>query len=585
MNKIRGKIVGNSATTPMKVADWNQNDEMKADYIKNRTHYEAKLLIGEGTATGDWGTIALSQPFDWNNAEIFVNGEKVEYEVWDNLEAEDLIQIATDDSVFLQYYSASANPLEITITPWTPAGTQIQIYQSSVKTLDEKYIPDTIARVSDVEKVEVDVEGVKTDVARLDRVVEQMSTSSGTGVKNTATGEAIKLTDSTYAPIEGLVLYGKTTQADTPTPDNPQELESVGESVEVSVYDGKNLFNNDTSLLKKVTFMGSTQQGTRIGYEPLVLPAGTYTFTLKDLGTATDKYIYGVINDKDGNYVAPCTLLADTSNNTPLTVKVNEGDKLYIYDGHSNLSIPHSVKRFNSVEIQLEVGSATPYTPYKASTTYTVNTPNGLKGIPVNSGGNYTDSNGQQWICDEIDYNRGVYIQRIGEYRNTGAPMVCYTASPNAEKDNIYWNELLKGIKLKTGMAKSNYFSFGYGYATIPYIVGVTADTNDSYLYFSIKLSETEYGTTYDKAKEAVNAWIAKTFSADNPLIVYYVLETPIETPLTAEMIEAYTHYPTTTILSDKAGLKVGYVADTKNYIDNKFAELQQAILSTGGNV
>lgn len=40
-------------------------------------------------------------------------------------------------------------------------------------------------------------------------------------------------------------------------------------------------------------------------------------------------------------------------------------------------------------------------------------TSNGLPGIPVTSGGNYTDENGQQWICDEVDLGRGVYVQRV----------------------------------------------------------------------------------------------------------------------------------------------------------------------------
>ncbi len=38
----------------------------------------------------------------------------------------------------------------------------------------------------------------------------------------------------------------------------------------------------------------------------------------------------------------------------------------------------------------------------------------GLMGVPVPSGGNFTDGNGQQWICDEIDFERGVIISRIG---------------------------------------------------------------------------------------------------------------------------------------------------------------------------
>ena len=46
----------------------------------------------------------------------------------------------------------------------------------------------------------------------------------------------------------------------------------------------------------------------------------------------------------------------------------------------------------------------------------TIATPNGLCGIPVSSGGNYTDTNGQQWICDEIDLARGVYVQRVERF-------------------------------------------------------------------------------------------------------------------------------------------------------------------------
>lgn len=42
-----------------------------------------------------------------------------------------------------------------------------------------------------------------------------------------------------------------------------------------------------------------------------------------------------------------------------------------------------------------------------------ISTPNGLPGIPVDSGGNFTDETGQQWVCDEVDFERGVYVQRI----------------------------------------------------------------------------------------------------------------------------------------------------------------------------
>ena len=52
------------------------------------------------------------------------------------------------------------------------------------------------------------------------------------------------------------------------------------------------------------------------------------------------------------------------------------------------------------------------YGHYKAL--QTVELTRTLPGIPVTSGGNYTDASGQQWICDDVDLERVVYVQRIG---------------------------------------------------------------------------------------------------------------------------------------------------------------------------
>ena len=55
-------------------------------------------------------------------------------------------------------------------------------------------------------------------------------------------------------------------------------------------------------------------------------------------------------------------------------------------------------------------------------------------------------------------------------------------------------------------------------------------------------------------------------------------METPIEHDLPPEIIEAYkklrTNYPVTSVLNDSnAGMSMSYIADTKNYIDDKIAE------------
>lgn len=51
----------------------------------------------------------------------------------------------------------------------------------------------------------------------------------------------------------------------------------------------------------------------------------------------------------------------------------------------------------------------TPFEPYKEQS---IQLPITLNAIPVSSGGNYTDQSGQQWICDEVDLERGVLVQR-----------------------------------------------------------------------------------------------------------------------------------------------------------------------------
>ncbi len=55
------------------------------------------------------------------------------------------------------------------------------------------------------------------------------------------------------------------------------------------------------------------------------------------------------------------------------------------------------------------------------SQTLTLQTPNALPGIPVTSGGNYTDENGQQWVCDEVDLARGVRVQHITKIKLTSS--------------------------------------------------------------------------------------------------------------------------------------------------------------------
>ena len=78
-------------------------------------------------------------------------------------------------------------------------------------------------------------------------------------------------------------------------------------------------------------------------------------------------------------------------------------------------------------------------------------------------------------------------------------------------------------------------------------------------------------------------AWLSELSSNDTPFTVVYKLANDVITDITATeagqaLLALATNYPTTSVISD-IDLNITYKADTKNYIDNKFAALTALIL------
>lgn len=69
----------------------------------------------------------------------------------------------------------------------------------------------------------------------------------------------------------------------------------------------------------------------------------------------------------------------------------------------------------------------------------------------------------------------------------------------------------------------------------------------------------------------------------NNEVYILAPLVTPIITELSKEEVDKilslHTYYPNTTIIAD-SDCQVGYIADTKSYIDNKFNELATALVA-----
>ena len=175
------------------------------------------------------------------------------------------------------------------------------------------------------------------------------------------------------------------------------------------------------------------------------------------------------------------------------------------------------------------------------SQTLTLQTPNALCGIPVASSGNYTDENGQQWVCDEMDLARGVYLQRVTKFKLTSS--MRWTKVGN-KVDRYFYT--FNGIN--TAGVLCTHFSAAINGET----VGGIATSNSNIIGFAYAERGT---TTVDDFKAFLDA---------NEVYIYVPLATAIKTSLPSAEIAAYkaltTYAPTTVIsASGVSGLAATY--------------------------
>lgn len=227
-------------------------------------------------------------------------------------------------------------------------------------------------------------------------------------------------------------------------------------------------------------------------------------------------------------------------------------------------------------DLQFELGAiATPYEPYLTPQLLPCATPNGLPGIEVTDASlaNYTDSDGKMWACDYRDWERGVDVKRIAEYVITGQEDVAKTN----DDGNVF--------KVATNVG---FLSSGSRYKILctHYIGKYSNDPGNTYISGNNLVFSDRTITTAEEFK----TMLAQKYENGMPVKVYGILSAPTETPIPEDELEAYralhSNYPSTTIMND-AGchMEAGMVADTKNYIDNKFAELKTALATTNAQL
>ena len=313
------------------------------------------------------------------------------------------------------------------------------------------------------------------------------------------------ITDSDNGKIQDMMLYGKSSQDGTPSPENPVEIKSVVNPV-IKIC-GKNLFDS-----KKFPIILNRAIDTNTGnlYESL---SGNYC--------ATEKYIPFPYSGKKVSFNASMSLCAyDKDYKFISTVNKNNGQ---VPTGTMYVRFDIRTEDKDKAQIELSENTTT-YEPYKEQT---IQLPITLNAIPVSSGGNVT-INGQQYVSDYIDVERGKVVRCVkreplsknGRLSSSSSPFYTYNL-PSAKPKTITEVFALCNLAQFNSITTSNSQ------------IGISSDGSNS-----LRMRLDGYATLEQYTR----------LSAE----IIYELATPIEEDLTSEQIQSLqalkTKHPVTNI-------------------------------------
>ena len=184
--------------------------------------------------------------------------------------------------------------------------------------------------------------------------------------------------------------------------------------------------------------------------------------------------------------------------------------------------------------IQIEEGGYTSYEPYYEPQSLSISTPTGLPAIPVNTDGNYTDANGQQWISDYVDLKRGKLYKKVTRLnlKDVDAISVAHGFHSNG---NGYLSIGVKNMNKKyqpiSNRYKGSEWTQKSGYTYIP--------NSNTIVFVDDRFTD----------KQTAIKLVQNTYAI-------YALTSQIETDLTTEEIQAYKNlvtYAGTTIVENDA--------------------------------
>ena len=364
----------------------------------------------------------------------------------------------------------------------------------------------------------------------------------------------------------------------SPSPDYPQEIVSAGSDGKIGVeVRGKNLFgltgirDNEYLRIEKIenntiyarpTNMNAESPGTTnysngwVNFSEKIKVISGILYTISLSYKAVQKMME--IEKLDSARI----LVFKDSENIILNEEIKQEIGKYV-DVEIPLLIPDGTDSIYFTitcnncsvaikNIQIEEGGYTSYEPYHEPQSLSISTPTGLLAIPVDSDGNYTDANGQQWISDYVDLKRGKYVQNICDLPLKDISLEWYTWGTNANVSHgtgffAYVTKYARVGNTKALATICRHHIDAWGGRR----VGCNADINNSYITISLHTSDLDDASDNTKAIASFKKIVEQTDAH-----VLYVRAEPIETDLTTEEIQAYKNlvtYAGTTIVENDA--------------------------------
>ena len=303
---------------------------------------------------------------------------------------------------------------------------------------------------------------------------------------------------------------------------------------------------------------------------PTVSDAGKVP-TVNDAGTG---YVLGEAQvdaytkaESDARYAPIAAAIRPTASGNPVSITDSvewplQGLKVYgksVQDGTPSPESPVPIVSAGgggSIALTISDGA-------DQSQSLTISTPAGLPGIPVDSGGNYTDAEGQQWVCDEV--NDSKHVHRIEQIELDGSPDESWQIAFNENTQRNYFYIRLEKMALRNNKDNNVLICSSYPYSIYGY---AEPSANNTVCFQSNNLNFTCTTSSFTSLEE----W--RKYLGKNKVSLIYAVSEPIETPLPEEELAAYRAlhtYDGATVVStaeDVAGLEVQYLADGEKYVE-----------------